>query len=78
MLVPVSARPASPVVLVMDETVVALDLVLAAVFAAETGGGGCCVRSCCLGTPCLERSSVSSPPDGLGSLVGHLNRNVHT
>ena len=36
MLVPVLARPASPVVLVLDETAVALYPVLAAVFAAGT------------------------------------------
>ena len=74
-LVPVLARPASPVVQVPNETAVVLEPVLIAVSAAATvdcggggcfceeicGGGCCCVKSCCLGTPCLERSSGSSP-----------------
>ena len=75
-MVPVLAPLASPVVLVLDETVAALNPFLAAVFCVcdeDCGGnccfcggdcvdGCCCVRSCCLGTPCVERSSGSSPP----------------
>ena len=75
-LVPVLVHLVSPEVLVLDETAVALDPSLVAVFAIATEivvvilffcggdcvGGCCCVRSCCLGTPCLERSSRSSPP----------------
>ena len=34
----------------------------------DCGGGCCCVRSCCLGTPCLERSSGSSPPILISSI----------
>ena len=58
-LVPVLVRLVSPVVLVLDEIAVVLDPFLIAVFCdcdEDCGGNGC------LGTPCLERSSGSSPP----------------
>ena len=75
-LVPVLVHLVSPVVLVLDEIVVVLEPFVIAVFVIATRtvvahccfcggdsvGGCCCVRSCCLGTPCLERSSGSSPP----------------
>ena len=43
-LVPVLARPASPVVLVLDETALVLELVLLCCFCGCDGdcGGGCC------------------------------------
>ena len=74
-LVPVLVHLVSPVVLVLVEIAVVLEpfviavfviatktVVEIVVFAAETISGCCCVRLCCLGTPCLERSSGSSPP----------------
>ena len=73
-LVVVLVHLVSPVVLVVDEIAVVVDPFVIAVsmvadcggtscfFGGDSVGGCCCVRSCCLGTPCLERSSGSSPP----------------
>ena len=76
-LVVVLVRRVSSVVLVLDETVVAVDpcviavsmvamrtVVTHVVFAAETLSVAAVVTSCCLGTPCLERSWWSSPSVG--------------
>ena len=74
-LVVVLVRRVSSVVLVLGEIVVVVDPCVIAVsmvatrtvvahvvfFGGDSVGGCCCVRSCCLGTPCLERSSGSSP-----------------
>ena len=77
-LVVVLVRRVSSVVLVLGETVVVVDpcviavsmvamrtVVTHVVFAAETLSVAAVVsESCCLGTPCLERSSGSSPSVG--------------
>ena len=73
-LVLVLVHRVSPVVLVLDEIAVVVDPFVIAVSMVATEdcggtccfcggdsvGGCCCVRSCSLGTPCLERSSGSS------------------
>ena len=72
-LVVVLVHLVSPVVLVLDEIAVVVDpfviavsmvatrtVVAHVVFAEDTLGGCCCVRSYCLGKQCLERSSGSS------------------
>ena len=75
-LVVVLVHLVSTVVLVLDEIAVVVDpcmiavsmvamttVVTHVVFCGGDSVGGCyCVRFCCLGTPCLERSSGSSPP----------------
>ena len=74
-LVPVLVHLVSPVVLVLDEIVVVVDPCVIPVSGCDEDRGGtccvrggdsvggcCCVTSCCLGTPCLERSAGSSPP----------------
>ena len=77
-LVVVLVRRVSSVVLVLGEMVVVVDPCVIAVSivamrtvvthvcfcGGDSVGGCCCVRSCCLGTPCLERSSGSSPSVG--------------
>ena len=75
-LVLVLVHRVSSVVLVLGEIAVVVDPCVIAVSVVATRtvvahvvfcggdsvGGCCCVRPCCLGTPCLERSSGSSPP----------------
>ena len=77
-LVLVLVHRVSSVVLVLGEIVVVVDPCVFAVFngcdgdcggtccfcGGDSVGGCCCVRSCCLGTPCLERSSGSSRSAG--------------
>ena len=77
-LVVVLVHLVSIVVMVLDEIAVVVDPFVIAVSMVATRtvvahivfcggdsvGGCCCVRSCCLGTPCLERSSGSSRPAG--------------
>ena len=75
--VPVLARPVSPVVRVLDETAVVLEHVLTAVSAAATKTvvvAAVVSGSCCLGTPCLERSSGSSPPILIN--ISHISRSA--
>ena len=74
-LVLVLVHRASSVVLVLGEIVIVVDPLRDRCFngcdedcggtccfcVGDSVGGCCCVRSCCLGTPCLERSSGSSP-----------------
>ena len=43
----------------------------------DSVGGCCCVRSCCLGTPCLERSSRSSRSAGESGILPFVANNCH-